>query len=305
MFVIQPDPYSLPSYRIGPFRTADVGLNHRLPDDSYALDYFNQRFSEQRWAYTNNGRHAIHQALAWYQLKPSDVVTILTTTQNFYISGCVTREIERFCRWNREISADTKLILVNHEFGYPYQKLEQLRALHIPIIEDCCTTFFSDDGHTPVSRVGDFVVYSFPKFFPIQVGGLIVSNLPDSFQPQSVSDIEQNYYTRVLSYYLRAEDELLKARSLVYQQLCELLAPLHLVPRFDLQPGIVPSVFMFRSPSSKINYPDLKSWLWSHGIQCSVFYGEEAFFIPAHQALCYEDLLYFKQVIKTFIQKNT
>ena len=42
MFVINPDPYSLPFYRIGPFQKADVDFNHLLPEDHPALDYFRE-----------------------------------------------------------------------------------------------------------------------------------------------------------------------------------------------------------------------------------------------------------------------
>ncbi len=48
-------------------------------------------------------------------LPPDDVVTILTTSGNFYISSCVTAEIEKFCKWDREITDQTKVIFVNHK----------------------------------------------------------------------------------------------------------------------------------------------------------------------------------------------
>ena len=86
MFVLNPDPYSLPTYRIGPFKTDDVGINSKLPNDDFAVDYFNNRFGEGKWQYTYNGREAIQLALEHYQLQPNDLVTILTTSQNFYIS---------------------------------------------------------------------------------------------------------------------------------------------------------------------------------------------------------------------------
>jgi len=49
----------------------------------------------------------------------------------------------------------------------------------------------------------------------------------------------------------------------------------------------------------------VKTYLWAHGIQCSVFYGEESFFIPAHQALSEGDILYFKEVIQSFIYQTS
>ena len=42
---------------------------------------------------------------------------------------------------------------------------------------------------------------------------------------------------------------------------------------------------MFRTDNYQIDLPELKKYYWAHGVQCSVFYGEDAFFIPVHQAL--------------------
>ena len=93
MFVLNPDPYSLPCYRIGPFQTRDLAVNHTLPDSDLIDDYFRDRFLNKTYVYTENGRQAIHLALGYFNLKKEDVVTILTTSGNFYISGCVTKEV--------------------------------------------------------------------------------------------------------------------------------------------------------------------------------------------------------------------
>ena len=87
MFVIKPDPYSLPTYRIGPFRTIDLALNHNLTNDNRIDTYLAERFSDRFFSYTYNGREAIHLALRHYDLERKDVVTILTTTGNLYISS--------------------------------------------------------------------------------------------------------------------------------------------------------------------------------------------------------------------------
>ena len=91
MFVLNPDSFLMPSYRISPFTTENLALNHLLPENTFAVEYFNNRFGEGNWQYTFNGREAIRLALETYQLKKEDLVTIVTTSQNFYISSCVTR----------------------------------------------------------------------------------------------------------------------------------------------------------------------------------------------------------------------
>ena len=167
MFIINPDPYSLPTYRIGPFRTIDLSVNHCLPESNLIDDYFNTRFNNREFIYTENGRKAINLALTSYNLEKDDVVTIITTSGNFYISGCVTSEIEKFCKWSREIKPETKILFVNHEFGYPIIELHKLKDYNLPIIEDCAGSFFSNDNNDTIGKTGDFVIYSFPKMFPL------------------------------------------------------------------------------------------------------------------------------------------
>ena len=67
-----------------------------LTDLQRASDYFDERFGIENWKFTTNGRHAIEEALKNYNLSSSDIITILTTSQNFYISSCVTKTIEKF-----------------------------------------------------------------------------------------------------------------------------------------------------------------------------------------------------------------
>ena len=114
MFVLNPDPYLLPAYRIGPFQTKDIQINNQLPDNNNIDDYFANRFKNRSFQYVADGRKAINIALQQYNLQPEDVVTIFTSSGNFYISACVTKEIEKFCQWSREIRDTTKIIFVNH-----------------------------------------------------------------------------------------------------------------------------------------------------------------------------------------------
>lgn len=305
MFVINPDPYSLPCYRIGPFRTQDLSKNHCLPDSDLIDDYFNERFINKEIIYTENGRKAINMALIYYGLKKNDIVSVLTTSENFYISSCVTREIEKFCRWSRKIEKDTKLIFVNHEFGYPYPNLRKLKVLNLPIIEDCAHSLFSHDKNNDIGEVGDFVIYSFPKIFPLQIGGLLVSNLQLRLEKHNLIDNEGlRHVKNVLSYYIKSKEKIIHDRINNYRFLESLFESLGFSGRFQFEPGIVPSVFMFKTNGHKIDLPELKKYYYAHGIQCSVFYGEEAFYIPVNQSLNEQDMLYFYAVIKSFLNKS-
>ena len=86
MFVLNPDPYLLPSYGISPFQTKDIHQNNELPQSGLADSYFNDRFTGRQYVYVASGRKAISIALQHYQLQQDDIVTIFTTSGNFSIS---------------------------------------------------------------------------------------------------------------------------------------------------------------------------------------------------------------------------
>lgn len=304
MFVLNPDPYSLPVYRIGPFQTADVAFNHLLPEDRSVMDYFGQRFAGRDFTITTNGREAIYLALKFYGLAKDDLVTILTTSQNFYISSCVTREIEKFCQWNREIVPETKVIFVNHEFGTVYPHMDKLMATGLPIIEDCCTTFFSQDEAGRVGLYGDFAVYSFPKFYPIQIGGLLVNNKNKTTSPSTINVETRQYIQNVLSHHIKDEQELLEKRNAIYNCALNRYKKLGFADFFPQHKLQVPSVMMLKNNGIIKDLPALKTHLWNHGIQSSVFYGQDAFFIPSHQNLTETDVEYFYSVMYNFMKQQ-
>lgn len=303
MFILNPDQYLRPAYRISPFRTKDIALNYNLPDSCLCDEYLSDRFAGRTIQYTLNGREALNIALSHFDLQSEDVVTIFTTSGNFYISGCVTAEIEKYCKWSREITPATKLILVNHEFGYPYADLVELKHKYkLPIIEDCAHSFYSEDENNSIGKVGDFVIYSFPKVFPMQIGGLLVSNLPDVLNENTALSADLlRHIKNVCSEYVNKKAEIIRARRSNYSYLRDKFAELGFKERFPLTEKLVPGVFMFSTKGSNIDLPQLKKYYYDHGVQCSVFYGENAFFLPVHQNLTKEDAEYFIEVIKVFL----
>ncbi len=305
MFILNPDPYLLPSYRISPFSTSDVSFNYGLPDNDQIDYYLSKRFEGVKYYYTLNGRAALSIALSYYNLAEEDIVTIFTTSGNHYISQCVTDVINNFCGWSREIQDKTKVILINHEFGYPFNGLLELKKTGLPIIEDCAHSFFSTDRYNSIGRTGDFIIYSFPKIFPVQVGGLIVSTRYDiGKNVDNLSSGLLQYIKNVLSEHISTKDEIVSRRIFNYQELKSRFEDMDMPERFRLTDFIVPGVFMFRTDKYNFDLTDLRKHFWAHGIQSSVFYGEKAFFIPVHQKLQESDLDYFYEVMKTFIKKR-
>jgi hypothetical protein len=302
MFIINPDSFLLPAYRISPFTTNHIAINNALSNDDFAISYFDEKFGKGNWNYTYNGREAIELALEYYKLDKNDLVTILTTSQNLYISSCVTKSIEKFCCWNRELTSETKVILVNHEFGFPYPEMDKLVASGLPIIEDCCTTFFSQDSKENVGKYGDFAVYSFPKFFPIQIGGLLVSNLEEKCFSAHLEGNQKQYIQNVVSHNLKNEFNLLKKRRQNLDYLSAKLSKLGFTTRFPTSQNSVPSVLLLNNNSVIHDLNEFKIFLNQNGIQNSIFYGEDAFFIPCHQNLETADMDYFTEVIKGMLK---
>jgi hypothetical protein len=303
-FVLNPDPFYSPSFRISPFRTEDIADNLQLPRSVLAMDHLDCCFQGRRWRFTECGKEGIALALEALKLGPSDCVTIFTTTGNLYVSGCVTREIEKVCQWSREMRKNTAALFVIHEFGYPYRNLSDLRRFGLPIIEDACHSFLADTEAGDMGRVGDFIVFSLPKVFPLQMGGIL------SYEPsyeiktrvQRGSGLE-DYLASVLSQYIPTLDAARVQRLKNYHQLVDSFATLGCAPRLDMLSNDVPGVFMFTVPE-QTDLSAMKEYGWCHGVECSVFYGERAFFIPVHQRLRQADLDYFYAVFSSFILRH-
>lgn len=292
----------IPNYKISPFTNSDIRINKNLPISNEIDGYFENRFGHDNFVYTISGRQAIGLALSHYNLKSNDHVTIYTTSGNFYISSCVTKEIEKFCKWSRKIESSTKVIFINHEFGYPYENLNELRDLNLPIIEDCAFSFYTKGSTNAIGNLGDFAIYSFPKMFPIQIGGLLKQNIKTNIK-EELDNEAKGYIKKVLSYYISSETEIINKRIKNYNYLTDILKEIDIYPRFHCSSEYIPGVYMFRS-NNKINYPELKLYMTNNGIQCSVFYGEDSFFIPLHQNLSFGDLKYFKEVINSFLNTH-
>jgi len=299
-FVLDPDRYYAPSYRISPFATADIHRNLALgPGPSLSPS---ERWRPKAFCYTRSGKEALALALRALRLRPSDCVTIFTTSGNRYISRCVTLEIEKVCRWSRSIEAETAAIFVNHEFGYPHRELASLRSHGVPIIEDACHSYLADTDAGDMGRVGDFVIFSLPKVFPIQAGGVLAHDRRyDIASSVGAESPLHRYLDAVVSHYLPATAEIRTRRRANHAGLAARFRRFGCAPRFELRDGDVPGVFLFTTPAG-VDLPAMKEHGWRHGIECSVFYGEDAFFIPVHQRLEAADLDYFAAVFGEFLE---
>lgn len=242
-------------------------------------------------------REALFVALQDLHLQCDDIVTILTTSGNFYVSGCVTKTIETICRWNREISEKTKAVLVIHEFGYAYQGMAELRKYGLPIIEDCAHSYFTTDAH--IGEIGDYVIYSLPKAFDMQMGAIMYSRLEIK---DTVSKEYKEYIIQKLSEGEYKREKWITKRRNNYDYLSDSLSSIGIIPFFEMNEKTVPGVFLFKWRDD-IDYPDLKEFMQRNGVESSVFYGQKAFFIPVHQNLTKAELDYMINLL-TYYNKT-
>jgi degT/dnrJ/eryC1/strS aminotransferase len=296
-YIINPTVELTPSIRISPFKEDNFSCLN--VDESIALQYLSDRFGD--YMLTMKARDAICLALSYYNLQPNDVVTILTTSNNFYISSCVTNSIEKYCLWSREITDRTKVIFVNHEFGYPYMKLESLLNYGLPIIEDCAHSFVSMDTGFKTGTVGDFVIYSLPKFFPMQIGGVLVADkLKLDSLKNEISLEAESYILRHLSLDINNIASFVSIRLDNYRYLQKKLENLGIRPFFPLESETVPGVFLF-TWMDNVDYSSLKIFMQKNGVESSVFYGKKAFFVPIHHRLGRQHLDYIATLLKYYI----
>jgi hypothetical protein len=154
-----------------------------------------------------------------------------------------------------------------------------------------------------MGRVGDFIVFSLPKVYPLQMGGLLSYDPRYEVRSRVPAGGElDRYLGAVMSHHLPHLGQAALDRRGNYHALAERFAALGCQPRFELLEHDVPGVFMFTLPAGA-DPAGMKQHGWAHGIECSVFYGENAFFIPVHQRLCDADLDYFYTVFSSFLQR--
>jgi hypothetical protein len=288
--VLDPPRFLTPAINISPYKgpgepkEAEGSMRH-----ASLREYMASRFPDRRITMTRNGRTALALAIKAIGLGGDDSVAILTTSGNRYVSSCVTKAIECSCSWTRSIDSTSKAILVIHEFGFPFEGIERLDTSGLPIIEDCAHAFFSDDDTHSIGRRSKFSIFSLPKAFSVQFGGVLISRDEIAEDDVAMTGSDTAYLERSIGPALRDIEAIKKRRIENFRFLAEGIRGFGMHPRFDVSGAAVPGVFMFRTPAG-LDLDRMKSRFQANGIEASVFYGERAFFIPVHQCLVEEEM---------------
>lgn len=293
--IIEPSEELVPVIRIAPFSNKYLyrkGASAKKIDE--CKTYLHNRFG--RYVILPKVRSCIEECIKYYNLSSEDVITILTSSGNRYVSSCVTRPMERYCKWSRVIVPETKVLFIIHEFGYPYKDWNRIENLGIPIIEDCAYAYGTEDSE--IGKHGDFILYSLPKFFPMQMGAIMKTNVPCNI----VEDEKiREYVLNSLSQEYRNEEFIKKRRISNFNYLTKRLSSIGIHPFFKRTEGVVPGTYIF-TWDNEVDYPSLRKFMESNGIECSVFYGRNAFFIPMNHNLTRKDLDYMVDLLNFYAE---
>lgn len=252
-------------------------------------DEIASRFADKFFTLTESGRSALALALESLGLQSGDEVWIETTSNNLYISGCVTSTIEKYCGWSRTYNKrKTKAILINHEFGFPVENAKEYREYGLPIIEDCAYSFLSENASGNLGESADFILISFPKFLPVPWGGGLYSK-----KKLLLTEVtEKKQLVRLINHYARDLSLIKDLRQAKHKIMAESFSKHGLHQRFEMRPNYVPGAFMMSTQLSQEYLHRAKLLLNSQGIQSSVFYGESSYYVPCHQYLSNFDIEY-------------
>lgn len=213
-------------------------------------------------------------------------VWITTTTDAHYISSCVTSAIEQSSPWTRTLTERTGAIFVIHEFGFPHPRLTELRRIAtergIPLIEDCAYGW----GTTDTGNVGDYVIYSLTKAFPVQCGGYLVGRHfthEELWKHYGCSDRgKQEYTERHLASWIALQTENTRLRQKNYAWYERLFGTSRTV--FPLGEGIEPGAFLLRMENEE-RMQEVSAFVRTFRIECGNYWQSSAIILPVHQRL--------------------
>jgi DegT/DnrJ/EryC1/StrS aminotransferase family len=237
---------------------------------------------DREYALTSSGRKAIALILEECSLKPSDEVLVTTTFNKPNVSSCVTSTIFNYCKPSRVLSNSTRAVLVIHEFGVPYLQITELRSLcdarEIPLIEDCAHSIDSRWADASiVGSVGDYVIYSLSKIFPIASGGLVfgLRHRPDMDAEER--RIVESFSANLSAFWNGLPLFSARRKVLLGRAFSGLGNALRLVadPSENITPWLLP--VLVSEPTTVMRY------LQAQGIECGLWHGTNIIVLPLHQ----------------------
>ncbi|HEV7214736.1 MAG TPA: DegT/DnrJ/EryC1/StrS family aminotransferase, partial [Chloroflexota bacterium] len=239
------------------------------------------------YAATASGRQALAHILRHLCLRPRDEIWITTTLgdRDLQVSPCVTATVARFCRFAYRPGPRTAAVLVIHDYGVPHPDLAVLRGRCLrhgwPLIEDAAHAFAStDDAGLRLGEESDFALFSLPKFFAVEAGGLVMG------LPSPPAGPEELAVAARLLHALTQTDIVADLRRRNWLLLEQRFAQFGFGSALPLTPGSVPSLYVLHTTQQ---FSALRR-LRSDGIEAGPDVHCNRLLLPCHQRLCLADI---------------
>lgn len=257
-----------------------VGITH----------YFSNLFQKPQITITQNGRSAISILLEHLKLKREDEVWIITTFDYPNVSSCVTSTIFNYCKPSRVLTENTKLAFIIHEFGMVHpETADIIKRCHqrgISVVEDCAHTFLSKTTDELLAgQQGDWTIVSFPKFYPVEMGGLLAGK--NQVKENSTFSIAIENDLRSVASHLSKTNQYAQRRADILKTILTKIQRMNLhSPLENRECEIIPWFF----PIHVIQPEYCKNRLRQFGIETCVWHGSDLLCLPLHQYISDEEV---------------
>lgn len=247
--------------------------------------------------FTANGRSAMEVLFQHLRLRREDEVWVTTTFDYPNVSSCVTCTIFNHCKPSRVLTPATRAVLMIHEFGVLHPRRDEIasfcKGAGIPLIEDCAHSFLStDEFGRLVGSTGDWTILSFPKFYPVHAGGMLLGHEDpggkESLPASAYSDIA------IASGLQDQTDYYAGLRKSIARRLA--LGVLNLGMRSLYDPGDEGTVGWF----FPVDTPDARAYseaLRARQVECGIWHGSNVIVLPLHQYLTRGEEEYMLQAL--------
>lgn len=291
--ILYPDKYLIPSIRMSPFlgKIDMRGLSSNLNENAITKKMSEALHRENLYGLiTESGREAISLALNAVIKNKNFKVSIITPSNSGYVSSCVTSEIEKYCSYvvGENLSAD--IFFYIHEFGRCLQPTKDVINTGKPVIEDCAYGLVDKKFNGNYGNFGDYVVYSLPKAFDIQYGGVLFAKT-DKFTKQRRKNDPHPYLLEKLESNLNYLEKINLKRLKNYMSMQVICKQFGLEEIHAYDGRGIPHAFIVKI-KSKNDQNKIKNYMNKYGIESSVFYGNNAYFVPCHQNLSQSEIEY-------------
>jgi|688.fasta_scaffold102607_3 hypothetical protein len=303
--LIDADPFYTPRISISPFSSKNLPKKPKTTFNTKSKIEKKLKFTGHL-RYTISGKEAIEMALNSLNLENNETISIVTTTGNSYVSRCVTETINKFCHYEINPKEMTKVVYLIHEFGNvidPRKITKLIEDKHF-VINDYAYSLLTILSNPQKFHPGHISVLSFPKHFPINFGGALLSEqpikdgvaLPDRAQRELLKVINREVRKRVLA------KNATKRRKNSNNMIARL--DKNFFELFRLGPEkYVPSVLMIKVIKD-VDLFELREYMNRQGIESSAFFGFPVYFLPNHQNLEINEIRYITDHLNYFVSEN-